>query len=194
MWELLMGVALCFVAAAGAWTDIRSRRLPNVLTVSGLAAALLLRVPMGLGALGEGALGAGLGFGLALVFFLMGGLGAGDVKFLAAVGAFLGPGRLWFALLVMALVGGVMAVGVIIRHKAAGQTAVNLRAIFTTFGSKTFTGWKGADSEAPLTLETEGVLTVPYGIAIAIGAVTSWFVYAASPRWSLTESLASWLL
>ncbi len=193
MWKLLMGVALCVVAAAGAWTDVRERKLPNVLTVSGLAAALLLRIPMGLGALGEGALGARLAFGLALLFYLMGGLGAGDVKFLTAMGAFLGPRHLWFALLVMALVGGMMAIGVILRNRALGQTAINLRAILTTFGPKTFTGWKRADSEAAVTLETEGVLTVPFGIAIAAGAVTAWFVYEANPSWSLTGSLAAWL-
>jgi len=149
---------------------------------------------MGFAAVGDGLLGALLGFGLALPFFLVGGLGGGDVKLLGAVGGFLGPRDLWFALLVMALVGGVMAVGLIIKHRALSQTAANLRTIFMTLGPGTFTGWKGAESDAPITLETEGVLTVPYGVAIAAGAVASWFVYAANPQWSLTTTLAGWLL
>lgn len=193
MWMVLMGAALCATAAGAVWFDVRERRLPNLLTVGALLAGLVLRAPLGFDSVGDGLLGALLAFGLALPFFLAGGLGGGDVKLLAAVGMFLGPGNLWFALLVMALVGGVMAVFVIVRHRAYAQTAANLHTIVTTAGRKTFTGWKGEDSEAPVTLETEGVLTVPYGVAIAAGALTAWFVYGANPAWSLTATLAGWM-
>lgn len=188
-----MGIALCVACLGATWFDVRERRLPNVLTVGAFAGAILLRLPLGLGALADGLLGALLGFALALPFFLVGGLGGGDVKLLAAVGAFLGPRDLWFALLVMALVGGVMAVVVILRHRAVTQTLVNLRAIFASFGARTFGGWRGEESRAAVTLETPGVLTVPYGVAISAGALTAWFVYGANPEWSLTATLASWL-
>lgn len=128
--------------------------------------------------MGQGLLGAGLAFALSLVFFLTGGMGGGDVKLLAAVGAFLGPARLWSALLVMALAGGLMAAWVILRRGAVPETAANLRTIFATFGRRTFTGWKGSEGEAALTLETPGALTVPYGVAIAVGAVVGWFLTA----------------
>jgi len=193
MWTNLTGVALCAMAFGAMWFDVRERRLPNALTVGAFAVALLLRAPQGLDALVAGLLGAVLAFGLALPFFLVGGLGGGDVKLLAAVGAFLGPRSLWFALLVMALVGGVMAVAVITRHRAFTQTAVNLKAIFSTMGRQMFSGWKGDPSTSAVTLDTPGVLTVPYGVAIAAGAITSWFVYQADPAWSLTETLAGWL-
>lgn len=193
MWTILMGVALCAMALGAVWFDVRERRLPNVLTVSALAAALLLRVPQGLDALGGGLLGALLAFGLALPFFLIGGLGGGDVKLLTAVGAFLGPRDIWFALFVMSMVGGVMAILVILKNRAIGQTAVNLRVIFSTMGSGMFTGWKkGGESKSAVTLDTPGVLTVPYGVAIAAGALTSWFVYGTNPEWSLTATLAGW--
>ncbi len=193
MWQVSMGIALCAVGVAAAWFDVRERRLPNALTVGALGIALALRGLLGGGALVDGLLGAGLGLGLAIPFFLAGGLGGGDAKLLAAVGGFLGPRYIWFALLVMALVGGLMAVVVIAKHRAFGRTAVNLRAIIGTFGRRTFTGWRGAESEAPVTLDTEGVLTVPYGVAIAAGALTAWFTYAANPNWSLTATLAGWL-
>jgi prepilin peptidase CpaA len=193
MWTTLMGVALCAAAAGAVWFDVRERRLPNALTVGALVAALLLRAPQGLDALGGGLLGALLAFGLALPFFLVGGLGGGDVKFLTAVGAFLGPRDLWFALFVMAMVGGVMAIVVIVRNRAFGQTAINLRAIFSTLGKGSFTGWKSEGSKSAVTLDTPGVLTVPYGVAIAAGALTAWFVYGADPSWSLTATLAGWL-
>ncbi len=193
MWTILTGVALTTVAVAAAWFDIRERRLPNALTVGALGLALLLRAPLGWGELGAGGLGALLGFGLALPLFLAGGLGGGDVKLLAAVGGFLGPRDIWFALLVMALVGGVMAIFVIAKHRAFGQTAVNLRTIVSTFGSGSFTGWKGSESKAAVTLDTPGVLTVPYGVAIAVGALAAWLSYEVSPDWSLTAMLAGWI-
>jgi prepilin peptidase CpaA len=162
--------------------------------VGAFAAALLLRAPQGLDALVGGLLGALLAFGLALPFFLVGGLGGGDAKLLAAVGAFLGPRDIWFALFVMSMVGGVMAILVILKNRAIGQTAINLRAIFSSMGSGMFTGWRGGEaSKSAVTLDTPGVLTVPYGVAIATGAVTAWFVYGANPEWSLTAALAGWL-
>jgi len=194
MWTILTGVALSIVAVGAVWFDVRERRLPNALTVGAFVAALALRAPLGLDALGGGLVGALLAFGLALPFFLVGGLGGGDVKLLAAFGAFLGPQDLWFALFVMAMVGGVMAILVIAKNRAFGQTAVNLRVIFSTMGKGMFSGWRGGeDSKSAVTLDTPGVLTVPYGVAIAAGALTSWFVYGANPEWSLTATLVGWL-
>ncbi len=189
----MLGGLLVAVALSAVWFDVRERRIPNALTVGALGLALLLRATLGAGELVAGLTGAAIGFGLALPFFLVGGLGGGDVKLLAAVGAFLGPGRIWFALLVMALVGGVMAVFVIARNRAFRDTAANLHAILATFGSRTFTGWKGEGSGAAVTLETPGVLTVPYGVAIAAGAIGSWLVYGLDPNWSLTATLSGWL-
>jgi len=168
--------ALILLAGAAAWSDFRQRRIPNALTIAGLAVALLLRAPLGLAAVGSGLAGAGIALGLSLVFFLAGGMGGGDVKLLAAVGAFLGPQRLWPALLVMALTGGLMAGWVILRRGAIPETTANLRTLWVTLGRRTFTGWKGSESEAALTLDTPGALTVPYGVAIAVGAVAAWFM------------------
>lgn len=189
----VLGGLLVAVALAAVWFDVRERRIPNALTVGALGLALVLRATLGAGELVAGLTGAAIGFGLALPFFLVGGLGGGDVKLLAAMGAFLGPGRIWFALLVMALVGGVMAVFVIARNRAFRDTAANLHAIFATFGSRTFTGWKGEGSGAAVTLETPGVLTVPYGVAIAAGAIGAWVAYGLDPNWSLTATLSGWL-
>ncbi len=93
----------------------------------------------------------------------------------------------------MALVGAVMAIALIVRRRAFRQTLSNLHAIIVTFGARTFRGWQGPGSGAAVTLDTPDVLTVPYGVAIALGAVTSWFVYGANPDWSLTGTLGGWL-
>ena len=78
------------IALPAAWWDVRARRVPNWLTAGGLAAALVLRAA-------EGTMGAGLagalylGVPFLLLWCLFGGVGAGDVKLAAALGAALGP-------------------------------------------------------------------------------------------------------
>lgn len=101
---VLLGI-LCIAA----FTDIRARRIPNHLIFWGLACALLIALSLG----GSAALNALVGIFAALfVFFpvyLWGALGAGDVKLLMVVGAFLGTQQLLFATLLIFLSGGVLA-------------------------------------------------------------------------------------
>jgi prepilin peptidase CpaA len=71
--------------------DLKFRRIPNVLTVAGVVAGLVLRAFGGGSAVIAGCEGVGLGLLLTVPFFFLGALGGGDVKLVAAVGAFLGP-------------------------------------------------------------------------------------------------------
>jgi prepilin peptidase CpaA len=135
-----MTIALILACTAAAWFDVRERRIPNALTLGALAVAIIIRATAGIEVVGAGLLGALVGFSVALPFFLVGGLGGGDLKLIAAIGAFLGPGRLFFALLITALVGGVMAVTTIIRRKAGLETAANLHTLIASFGLRNFTG------------------------------------------------------
>jgi prepilin peptidase CpaA len=163
-------VLLAVVALAGV-LDIRSRRIPNWLTVSAFAVALAMRVPMGGSAVWDGLLAALIAFAIAAPVFALGGLGGGDVKLLTAVGAFLGVDRLWGALLVTAIVGGVFALAAVIRRRRLGETIANLYVIMRGLRSRdAYTGWKGEDGRAPLTIRSAGVITRPYGVAIGAGA------------------------
>lgn len=106
-------IALAILAAgvgAGAIIDLRTRRVPNTLTVT-LAAAGLLSAASGIGSLGILASLAGVGLGLALMLpgHLVGATGAGDVKLLAASGAVLGPAAIATAFVYALLAGGVLA-------------------------------------------------------------------------------------
>lgn len=163
-------VLIGFVGAA-ALADLRWRRIPNRLVLAGFVAALVIRAVDGPAEVGWGLVGTGLGVAILFPFYMIGGMGGGDVKLLGAVGAFLGPSRLLVALFVMALAGGLMAAVAVTARNAWRRTLANLHSFKLTFGPRTFTGWKQVDSEAFLTLRTEGVVTVPYGVAIAIGAV-----------------------
>jgi prepilin peptidase CpaA len=94
----------------GAAIDVRTRRIPNALTLP-LAAAGLLVAAAGLGPIGPGAALAGCGVGLALMLpgYLIGGTGAGDVKLLAAAGTLLGPAATVWAFGFTLIAGGVFA-------------------------------------------------------------------------------------
>jgi prepilin peptidase CpaA len=159
-------VALVTLAAA---LDTRTRRIPNVLTVSALFVALALRSFLGGGALLDGVQGAGLAMLLVLPLFALGGLGGGDLKLLVAVGAFLGPRDLMVALLVTAVAGGVLALVETIRR------GVVLPMLLDTAGFARYCFTFGHSGSRP-TLGAEGSVSVPYGIAIAIGSLTAWFL------------------
>ena len=167
--------ALVAVSAAAVWFDWRERRIPNALTVGAFIVALALRALEGWSALGEGLLAAGMCFLLALPFFLARGLGGGDVKLVTAFGAFLGTERLWPALAAMALAGGVMALAAMVRHGAVRQTFWNIYFILLALGRRTFRGWKEGESAPPVTLDSPGAVTIPYGVAISAGALYGWF-------------------
>jgi len=95
---------------AGAVIDLRTRRVPNALTLS-LAAAGLLVAAAGVGPIGLTAALAGCGIGLALMLpgYLIGGTGGGDVKLLAAAGTLLGPAATIWAFGFTLIAGGAFA-------------------------------------------------------------------------------------
>jgi prepilin peptidase CpaA len=169
MIDLLLTIGLIATCAIAVWSDVRTGRIPNVLTMGALATALILRAVGGLDLLGSGLAGAAIALGLSLPMFLVGGLGGGDVELLLAVGAFLAPSRLFVALLVMAIVGGCIALVAVIRRRALGRTLANVyRIVKTAILAALFR----TVPRTPLpTLRTPGAISTPYGLAIATGAI-----------------------
>lgn len=172
--SLLLAGLLLTTVLAGVW-DLRTRRIPNLISVGGFLLALGIRaVPGGPGLL-EGLGAAGLGFIFAVPFFLAGGLGGGDVKLMTGVAAFLGLDRLLAGLLVMALVGVAMALVAVARRGLVLKTLANVHLVLLTMGRKTFTGWKGEESEAAVHMARDGAVTIPYAVAIGLGGIGGWF-------------------
>lgn len=162
---LLIGGVL--VALAGAVTDIRSARIPNRLTYSALVIALALRgTLLGLPGLKSGAVGVLTAGGLFLLLFILGAMGGGDMKLMAAVGAWVGGNEVMTLILAAALAGGVLAIGRIIYRNMLGETLLNtIRLLYYRLTS-------GLQPHPELNVQSPGSQRVPFGVAIAVGALS----------------------
>jgi prepilin peptidase CpaA len=162
-WILILPLLL---AVTMAWSDFRTRRIPNYLTLGAALAGLGFRLGYyGWWGLASGVSGLALGFGLLICFYLMGGMGAGDVKALAALGAWLGPWPTFMLALYMAVVGGLLAIGVLcwkgllwakIRH---GWAILANWVLFRPYRLE-------EKATPPPARKIEGI---PYAVALALG-------------------------
>ncbi len=141
------------VAAVACVCDIRSRRIPNALTFGAAMLAFSAHLVMGgLSSLTQSLAGWILGAALFFPFFALRGLGAGDVKLLAAIGAWLGPYSILFVAFYTTLVGGVMAVMVAGRSRYLAQAFRNVKflaSFWITAGLRPAEGLTLADAAAP---------------------------------------------
>src|SRR5579863_2911265 len=124
------------LAIAAGWTDWRSRRIPNWLTVPALGLGIAVNSWLrGWPGTKESLLGAGLGLLLLLPFVLIRSLGAGDWKLVGALGAFLGPQELLTVLFATLIVAGVMALALVIWKGRFLRTLPNMGRMVAAFGS-----------------------------------------------------------
>jgi len=150
------------LAAIAAWTDLRNRRIPNWLTVPGLAAGVVANVVLsGWGGLKTSLLGAGLGLALLLPFVLLRSLGAGDWKLAGALGACLGPRQLLSVLVGTILVAGVMALAVVIWSGRLKRTLLNMAHLLAALLSLRMPG-------SEVSLDDPQSTKIPFGVAMAI--------------------------
>jgi prepilin peptidase CpaA len=164
MSDLLLHSGLVLTVLVGAGMDIRSRRIPNLLSVGAIVLALSIRLVLGGGPLLDGVLGLLAASALVLPLFAMGGIGGGDAKLLMAAGAFLGVPGVLVALLATALAGGAMS------FVYATQRGVILPALLNAKGLLQYIFTGGTAGERT-TLSAQGALSIPYGVAIAAGSI-----------------------
>lgn len=171
---LLVGVCATAVAL-----DVSRARLPNWLTLGALLVALGLRAPGGWETVGLGMVSAALALAFGFPFYLLGGLGGGDVKLMAGLAAFLDPRALVTALLVMALTGGAMTLIAAARRRALGQLVRNFGTLLLSIfilGREAFSGWREQEATGPGAASGPDPITNPFGVAIAAGALAGWFL------------------
>jgi prepilin peptidase CpaA len=159
------------VVWAAAWVDFRTFRIPNALSVSGAAIGLLAQVwGFGIEGLWQGLAGLALGLGLMLPGYLFLSTGAGDVKLMGAVGAFLGPERLLLALLFTLLAAG--AVGTI--YALAAWRNKGATGPFKRYGAMLkFLLATGRPSYVPPAPDEVMAERLPLAVPIAIGTTAA---------------------
>jgi len=148
--------------------DVRERRIPNLLTSSGMVIAIIYQLYTG----GYTGLlfslqGLATGIALLLIPFVMGGIGAGDVKLLGMIGAFKGSIFVVGTFLWMAIWGGIIALVFLIMQRRLGETLKRL-------GHGLVLSRLSMVKLSHSVNKEEFSVYYPYGVAIALGVLTSY--------------------
>lgn len=172
---LLALVPLVVLLLMVARQDIRSHRIPNKLVLIGVVLGITLNgllpegwgfnsvMPGGLGGLAA-LKGLGVGMAVMLPIYWLRAMGAGDVKLMAMVGAFLGPNDILGAVLATFIAGGVMALAVVLRSRQLCQMLQNIRLILLGGLVKMSAGQLPLMNDLPVS-----VGNLPYAVAITVG-------------------------
>ena len=155
------------VMTAAVW-DVRTRRVPNWLVISGLAFALLTQC-LEHGVLAGSwtwLLGTATGLGLFLGIYLLGGMGAGDVKLMGAIGAFVGPFGALHIAFVSFLAGGVLALAMVLLRRDAQRSFAGVSTLLMSlpFGGKAVPSPETGGKRS-------GTIQLPYAVAFAAGTL-----------------------
>src|SRR3984957_7998658 len=157
IWALALALAL-----SAAWTDWRTRKIPNWLTVPALLLGLTVHTMIAGWPGAKTALeGAGLALALLLPLVLLRGLGAGDWKLMGALGAFLGPVLCLFILFGSIIASGIASAAYTIRAGRVKETARNIVELvrgFVVFGLQ---------PNPAVSLDNPNLLKIPFGISVA---------------------------
>lgn len=148
--------------------DLRTRRIPNLLTFGGAAIAIAYSLWVsGLGGLATSVGGWMVGVALFLPMFVLGGMGAGDVKLAGCLGAWLGPTTALFLALYSAIAGGVMALVVALATGYFKQAVGNVWLLLAH--------WRvvGIRPLPELTLDGSRGPRLPFAVPILAGAIAA---------------------
>jgi prepilin peptidase CpaA len=160
-------ILIALVITAAIW-DLRLRRIPNWLSLSGILAGIALNSFLfGFTGLKASLSGMAAGFGIYFVLYLFRAMGAGDVKLMAAVGAFVGPGNWIVIFLITALLGGLIALSVLVWRKRMRKTLENV--LFIVSEMMHFRAPYMAREE--LSVKSQRALTLPHGAVIGLGCI-----------------------
>lgn len=161
--------AIAVAVVAAIW-DLRTRRIPNLLTFgSALLAIVAHTYTGGVTAAGWSLAGWFVGVLFFLPIFALRGMGAGDVKLLAALGAWLGPGPIVWVALFSLVAGGVIGLLVALGYGYLTQALTNIWWMFSYWKAE------GPKPVPQVTLATQKGPRLAYAVPVFAGLmVTLW--------------------
>jgi prepilin peptidase CpaA len=160
-------ILIALVLTAAIW-DLKSRRIPNWLSLAGIICGIALNSFLyGMAGLKQSLTGMATAFGIYFLLYLVRAMGAGDVKLMAAVGAFVGPGNWFMIFLITALIGGVIALSVLAWRKRLRKTFDNV--FFIVSEMMHFRApYMGREE---LSVKSQKAFTLPHGAVIGLGCM-----------------------
>jgi prepilin peptidase CpaA len=160
---------LIALVLAAAWADLKTRHIPNWIPVSGAVCGMIFQVwHSGLSGALDCIAGAALGMAIFLPLYILGGMGAGDVKLFTAVGILVGPQALVLVFVLTGLLGGFAAGILALWRGCLRQTLSKTGDLMMELGRMHWQEARAAATEAgPETLR------LPYGAVIAGGTLLS---------------------
>jgi len=164
---MIFDILLAGLVVVSGYTDVRYRRVYNCVTLPAMVLGVGLQV-MHFGFAGgrDALLGAGAGFLFFFPFYLLGGMGAGDVKFMMAAGALKGLSFIVNAGLYGAICGGVAAVAVLVYHKRLSKTLRQVaRSCYVLLTSRMAESVK---------FDAQGSIRLPYTVFLSCGIILRW--------------------
>lgn len=160
------------VLAIAMFTDLRSRKIPNWLVFPFLLSGLLVAGVMhGWSGLGHSMAGVALGTFLFGLVAFAGGMGMGDVKLCAAIGAWVGVRQLALALVLTGLAGGVMAICWAVAGGFLGSLLSGSGELLCGLTKR------GLAPHASLVIDNPAARKMPYAPAIAVGTLLSFLAH-----------------
>ena len=178
----LLDLAIIAVISLAAFFDLEWRRIPNWLILFGLIAGLGLSGLRGMNEFYQSLLGMGVGIGVLFIPFAFRWIGAGDVKLLGVMGAFVGPYLLPRVLWYAALVTGVMAIFSVIFRRLSSDFLMRASADFkqAMLVLLTFGRTQAESASAWTARKRQGV---PWGVGIGLGTVVAYYLDPTG-RWA----------
>jgi prepilin peptidase CpaA len=172
--SILLQIAFFGLVISSAYTDMTRHRVYNWITIPAILIGFGLNFAVatygrGSADFSQSLLGFAIGFGVFFTAYIFGGVGGGDVKLMAAIGALMGFPFIVSTIFWSALVGSGMALGYLIwKGRLLKGLKSSLRLMFT-FRKKAETA-EGGEGVA-------GKIKIPYGLAIALGSTWAWLLY-----------------
>ncbi|AUT69238.1 A24 family peptidase [Paraburkholderia hospita] len=175
--EFPVGLCLLALVVIASWTDLRARRIPNWLVLVGAVLGLPVQCYLhGVGAgFSEWLLGMLIGGGLFLPLYALRAMGAGDVKLMGSIGAFVGSWAVFRIVLLTFIVGGIWALILLVAGRQMRPAFANIRGMLLAMIGRS----QQADPSAgPSGRASVGSL--PFAVAIALGTVGAMCLQTAS--------------